>query len=144
MPDEEKIDAADRTFADMWSLFFEPEIGRRKAAGTLPEDFSLYVAQALFPPSGANRVLLNEQVRGEFLVRSPRELKSGEPVYIDDLQHAEVYELPDELLDHGHFTLIRAGDGWRMIFNFLSGRAKAKDMLELANQFLEAARFIEA
>jgi HEPN domain-containing protein len=55
------------------------------------------------------------------------------------LAHIERFELPDELLDNGHFTIIRAGEGWHMFFNFLSGRAKANDMLELASEFLATA-----
>ena len=66
-------------------------------------------------------------------------MQNGERIQYFDLQYIERFELPDELLDNGHFTIIRRGQGWRAFFNFLSGRAKAKDMLELAAQFLETA-----
>jgi hypothetical protein len=35
----------------------------------------------------------------------------------NDLQYIERFDLPDELLDSGHFTIIRAGEGWRVFFN---------------------------
>ena len=69
----------------------------------------------------------------------PVPFRRANALYSNDLQYIERFELPDELLDSGHFTIVRAGEGWRVFFNFLSGRAKAKDMLELAGQFLEAA-----
>jgi hypothetical protein len=97
------------------------------------------MAQALFTPDGKLRVLLNDEIKGEGLLRAPRSIQKGEPLYSNDLQYIERFELPDELLDSGHFTIVRAGEGWRVFFNFLSGRAKAKDMLELAGQFLEAS-----
>lgn len=130
----------ERTLAQAWQLWFGPEIERRQTEGSLPAAFSLYMAQALFPPRGKLRVLLNEEIKGEGLLRAPRSLQKGERLYSNDLQYIERFELPDELLDSGHFTIIRAGEGWRMFFNFLSGRAKAKDMFELAGQFLEAAQ----
>jgi hypothetical protein len=127
------------TFIQAWQLWFGPEIGRRQTEGTLPSAPMIYMAQALFSPERKVRVLLNDEVRGEGLLRAPRSIEKGEPLYSNDLQYIERFKLPDELLDSGHFTIVRAGGGWRAFFNFLSGRAKAKDMLELAGQFLEAA-----
>ncbi|KQY19682.1 hypothetical protein [Rhizobium sp. Root482] len=139
-PDIAAIEPWHTTFNQMWELFFRPEIERRRAFGRISGNFHLYIAQVLFPEKGDNRVLLNEEVKGEALVRPRREFQKGDPVYSDDLETVETFELPDELLDHGHFTIVRSGEGWAMIFNFMSGRAKARDMLELANQFLEVAK----
>lgn len=129
----------DLTFGQFFEGWILPEIERRASASTLPTDFSLYMAQVLFPPDGKPLIFLNEEVRGEALMRATRPLAEGEPVMLRDLEHVERFELPDEFLDNGHFTIIRAGESWRIFFNFLSGRAKAKDMLLLAKQFLEAA-----
>lgn len=128
-----------RTFNQMYEGLFKPEIDRRRESGALDEDFNLYMAQALFPPDGPTQVLLNEEVCGEALLRASRPMTKGDPVPLSELEHIETFELPDELLDNGHFTIVRVGPRWAMFFNFLSGRAKAKDMLELASQFLEAA-----
>jgi len=134
-----------RTFDQMWELYFGPEIDRRKADGRIAdENFTVYMAQVLFPPEGQFQVLFNDEVKGEALVRAARDIQPDDPVYVNDLQSIEIYELPDELLDSGHFTIFSIGDGWKMVFNFLSGRAKARDMLELARQFLEASRHSEA
>jgi hypothetical protein len=132
-------DDANSMLAHAWELWFGPEIERRRTAGSLPAWVTVYRAQALFSPDGKLRVLLNDEIKGEGLLRAPRSIQKGEPLYSNDLQYIERFELPDELLDSGHFTVVRAGEGWHMFFNFLSGRAKAKDMLELAGEFLEAA-----
>lgn len=135
------LEGWDRSFAHMWDLFFGPELVKRKAQGALPEGFSLYMGQVLFSPEGQgkNRVLLNDEVRGDALIRARRPIEKGEKITVTDLENIERFDLPDELLDHGHFTIIRSGEGWRMIFNFLYGRAKAQDHLLLARQFFEAS-----
>lgn len=138
-PEWEELEGWDRTFAHMWEIAFAPELEKRRAAGLIGDDFHLYLAQLLQPPDEENKVLFNEEVRGVALLRAPRDVKQGEPVMMTDLAHIEQFELPDDLLDCGHFTIIRAGEGWRMVFNLLSGRAKARDMLELADQYLQAS-----
>lgn len=128
-----------RTFKQMYDGWFAPEIERRRSAGSLAEPFYLYIAQALFPPDGPSRVLLNEEVSGNALMRANRPVEKGDQVLTSDLESIEKYELPDELLDNGHFTIIRSGEQWGMFFNFLSGRAKARDMLQLAAEFLDTS-----
>jgi len=134
-----ELEGWNRTFNQMWELFFGPEIDRRREAGTLPDDFHLYMGQVLFPETGENRILLNDEIKGEGLVRINRDVQKGDSIYVEDLTELQIFDLPDELLDHGHFTIFRYGDTWRMMFNFMSGRAKARDMLELARQFHSVA-----
>jgi hypothetical protein len=134
-----------RTLAQMFELYFTPEIERRRIHGGLPGNFYLYMAQVLFPPVAEPPIiLLNDEVKGTALLRAPRNIQQGEQISANDLQYIERFDLPDELLDNGYFTVVRAGEGWSMFFNFLYGRARAKDMLELAEQFLEAALFSKA
>lgn len=129
------------TFNQMWELYFGPELERRKADGRIVgSEFAVYMAQVLFPVDGPLKVLFNDEVKGEALIRPNRAVERNDPVYLDDFSSIEVYELPDELLDNGHFTIFWVGSGWRMIFNFLSGRAKARDMLDLASQFYDASQ----
>lgn len=130
----------DRTFAQMWREIFKPEVERRLAAGLVDKDFLLHTAQLLQPPGKKSRVLFNEEVRGVALMRAPRPIQKGDPILLADISHVEQYDLPEDLLDCGHFTMFRSAEGWLMCFNFLSGRAKARDMLKLASQFLDAAK----
>lgn len=139
-PPWEELEGWDRTLAQMMHLYIEPEIIRRQKEGLIPTPLELYAAQVLFPEDGPNRVLINEEITGEGLMRAPRDIEKDEPVLLSDLQHLARYELPDELLDCGHFTIFRSGDRWGLFFNFLAGRAKANDMLQLAAQFLETSK----
>lgn len=134
-----KLEGWDRTLAHMWEIAFGPELERRKRAGLVEDDFYLYIAQFLQTPDGKTKVLFNEEVRGTALIESSHAFTEGQAITIDDLTHVENFDLPDDLLDCGHFTVFRAGAGWRIVFNFLSGRAKARDMFELADQYLQAS-----
>jgi len=133
-------EGAKRTFDQMWEMYFGPEIANRQSDGRLSADFKVYIAQVLFPPNGNFRVLLNEEVEGVGLLRAPRAIEAGESVTLADLANIEAFDLPDELLDHGHFTIIYLGGSWRIVFNFQTGRAKSKDRLVNASHFLDAAR----
>src|SRR3954471_18701470 len=130
-------EGAKRAFDQMWENHFGPEIAKRQAAGLLPADFKGFMAQLLLPPDGEARVLLNDEVQGVGLMRASRAVGAGDKVTLSDLANIEAYDLPDDLLDHGHFTLINRGENWGVYFNFLSGRAKAKDRLVNASHFLE-------
>ena len=130
----------ERTLAHLWDLSIGPEIAKRQAAGILPPDYVPFIAQVLYPVEGPNRVLLDDEVKGVGLMRAQRAVKAGEAMTFNDLAHLEAFELPNDLIDHGHFTIIRRPDGWGMHFNFKSGRGKAQDMLRLAQQFLDASR----
>ncbi len=124
----------------MWEMYIGPEIANRQTEGILPPEFKTFMAQILFPPGGSVRVLLNDEVQGVGLMRASQAVGVGDKVTLADLANIEAYDLPDNLMDHGHFTIINRGVDWRIYFNFLTGRAKAKDRLVNASHFLEAAR----
>src|SRR5882724_7070139 len=111
VPDDE---ANTRTFNHIYELFFGPEIERRRQSGTLPSDFFLYMGQVLFPVEGSPSVHLNNEVTGVGAMRANRTIQAGDPVMMEDLGRLERFDLPDELLDSGHFTIIRSGDRWLM------------------------------
>lgn len=133
-------EGAKRAFDQMWENHFGPEVAKRQAAGLLPAEFKVFMAQLLIPPDGDMCVLINDEVQGVGLMRASRAVEAGDKVTLADLAHIEAYDLPDNLLDHGHFTVINRGQDWGIHFNFLRGRAKAKDRLVNAGHFLEAAK----
>lgn len=136
----EKLEGWERTVGQMMHVYVEPAIRQRQAQGLIPTPLVLYAAQVLMPEEGEIQILLNDEIKGEGLLRAPRDIEKGEAVLASDFEHLARYELPDELLNSGHFTIFQTGENWRVFFNFLSGRAKARDMLELAAQFLDASR----
>ena len=139
MPPVDREAMANRLLSQAFELWFNPELDRRSAAGELPEGFALYAAQVLFPPEGPYEVRFNEEMGGIMLVIAQRAVEKGEQVTLADLAQVQRYELDDPDMDCGHLTIIRRGEGWLIDFNFLSGRAKAADMLRLAEQYHAAA-----
>jgi hypothetical protein len=126
---------------NVFELWFTPEIERRRADGLIGEDFVLLMAQAIFPEDAPNEIRLNDEVRGVMLIEAQRPVEKGEQVLLTDLADPRAFELIDEELDCGHFTIIRRGPGndWMLTFNALAGRAKAANFVRLASDFLKAA-----
>ena len=141
-PNESLIneEAAQRILEQAFELWIDPEVQRRRELGVLPEQFELIAAQQLQWPDGRVTVRLNDEVQGKGMLRAPREVQAGEVLYRSDLDHLEAFDLHDDELDCGHWTVLRGEKGWFIGFNFLSHRARCADLLSKARQFLLAAR----
>lgn len=123
-------------------LWFQPELDRRKEAGLITDDFLVRAAQALFPPSGGAIVRFNEEVHGIAQVRTARDVEKGGEVYESDLDGLVQFDLLEEDLDHGHFTMLKGEKGWAVTFNFLTKRATCAQQVHSAKGFLQAARML--
>jgi hypothetical protein len=129
-----------RTLVEMQKLVFAPEIRERLQNGSLPKDFVFWAGQLLQPHGGGRKVRINEEVRGVPYLRTSVAVERGEPVKLRDLENLEVFDLEDDELDCGHFTIFWTGSNWVGSFDFRSGRAKCKDLLEKAQRFVLASR----
>lgn len=135
-------DFGNAVFKNLMEIWFQPEIERRFAAGTIGDDFLLMMAQAVFPEEGENEIRLNEQVRGVMLVEAHRDAELGEQALVSDLEGIRAFELADEELNCGHFTIIRRGhtNAWMVSFNALAGRKKASTLGKRAEEFFVSAK----
>ena len=124
----------------MFQIAFAPEIRQRLAVGMLDETFFLTAAQMIQPEAGARIIRLNGEVRGIAHVRATRPVQKGELVTVSDMQNFVSFDLVEEELDAGHFTLFWTGNGWIATFDLRIGRAKSAAMLKVAGEFLEVAR----
>ena len=131
----------DRLLRQAEELWWEPEIERRKTLGTLDEHFAIAMAQALFPPEGSVIVRFNDEVCGIGNVRASRPIEKDGHVYQSDLDGLESFDLLEEELDCGHFTMIKAKSGWFVTFNFLRSRSLCASLLDSAKEFLDVVRF---
>jgi hypothetical protein len=138
IPDE--IDGWNRTIVHMHQICFSPEIRRRFEAGVLPEGFLLWGAQLLQPHGGGQVVRINEELRGVPYLRTGRAVEKGESVKLSDLSGLEYFDLEDDELDSGHFTIFWTGSSWVGSFDFRSGRAKCQSLVEKSLIFLKATR----
>ncbi|WP_349359321.1 hypothetical protein [Stappia sp.] len=133
------IERWERTLSHAWELWFAPEIEKRRHAGIIKENFKVYSAQFLQHPNGIEQVFFNEEVRGIAKVKFSKDIRKGDIVYHKDISEIYEIDLPDYLLDFQHFTVIHMADEINISFNFLSGRSRARDLFDLANQFLKTA-----
>ena len=129
-----------RTLVHMHQICFGPEIRRRRDAGGLPDDFILWGAQLIQPQDGTQLVRLNEEVRGVPYLRTNRAVEKDEQVLLSDMENLETFDLNDDELDCGHFTIFWTGSGWVGGFDFRSGRAKCLALIEKALIFVSAAK----
>lgn len=134
-------EAVNRTLAQAFELGFQPEIDRRLAAGALKPDFVLWGAQVIMDPDRAAPVVrLNEEVRGVVTARTDLPVTAGELARPADLEHLVGMSLTDEDPNAGHFTALVHLDRWYVFFDFRYNAGRILNLLQSADQFLEAAR----
>ncbi|WP_298325386.1 HEPN domain-containing protein [Asticcacaulis sp.] len=131
---------ANRLLEQAFELWIIPEVEARRAAGRLPDDFQLNMAQRIQRPDGTNLTRLNDEVRGLMQVGPIPGAAIGDDAYLDQITSIHSFDLIDEDLDSGHCTVIRLNGRWFTSFNFLTHRARCLDLLDKAKQFLKAAQ----
>jgi len=129
-----------RLMQQAFELWINPEVERRRVEGILPQPFVLMAAQRLQWPSGKIEVRFNEEVQGVAAIKATREIEAGEQVLASDIDGLEMFDLVDDELDAGHWTLLRTGETWFIGFNFLTNRGKCVDLLEKAEEFVQIAK----
>lgn len=128
-----------RTLLNMFQMVFSPEIRRRLETGQISEDFFLTQAQLLQPVEGGRLIRLNQEVNGVLFIRTDRPVQKGEEVLLKDLEGFETFDLIDEELDCGHYSVFWTGKGWLQPFDFRSGRQKSAEFIERSRQFSSTA-----
>lgn len=128
----------------MFQVRFAPEIRRRIEERELDKDFVLAACQLIQTGHGTSWVRLNEEVRGVATVRTNSAVEKGQAVDWTQVGAILDFDLVEEDLDFGHFTVLHTGSSWATLFDFRSGRVKASMYLDGAEQFLEAARLAAA
>lgn len=134
------IEVSVQIVLQMFQLAFSPEIRRRLNSGELGERFVLSRGQLIQPVDGRREIRLNEEVRGVGIVQTVRPVQKGEPVYHSDLRYLEDFELKEEDMDSGHFTILWTGDGWSCSWDLRTGRLMSVRFLGIALEFLETAQ----
>lgn len=108
---------ANNVFKGHMDLFFNPEIEKRKSLNTLPDNFRLIAAQAIFfPDERPHIVRLNGEVSAEVKVKKGVDTSSPDFwATIDEVEYVKLNE--QEFLNCGHSTLILFKDGYQLTFN---------------------------
>jgi HEPN domain-containing protein len=135
--DEQIKDAVIRQAMDFW---INPEIERRRAAGTLAEDFALSAAQVILDPGVDEPVVrLNEEVKAAVLVEANRDIAQGEEVAADDIAAYKDIILTEDDPNAGHITIVPHQGHWGLAFDFRRNAAHIGAHIERAREFLDTA-----
>ena len=129
-----------RTILHMSQVAFVPEIRQRLSSGQLDDNFILTAAQLIQQEEQDRIVRLNNEVRGLVMVRVTRPVEEGESALDSDMQNFLGFDLEEDELDAGHFTMFWTGTRWVASFDFRNGRAKCTAILETAIEFWVAAQ----
>lgn len=133
---------AERAIQQLIAIYIRPAVEQRRAAGTLSVEQPLVAWQVVFFPDGRRPIVrLNEEVRAiieaEFVGDGTKQ--PGEPMYLDEIGAISRISLADEP-NCGHATMVQVGS--RPVFGFDAryDRERAREHLDLAEQFLGTAR----
>jgi len=118
-----------------------PVVKARQAAGELPQDLKLLAVQVLWPPTGPYIVRINSEVRGTAMIRARVDPETGLPDVNAPGTVIHSYDVSADDLDCGHFTMFSVDGRWCGSFNFLTRRAEGGQLLDKAEQFLDAAEW---
>ncbi len=129
----------ERTFRQMFKLFFAPEIERRQAEGLLPVPFELQKAQVLFVEGRPPKVRLNDEVSLSLAVQAPGTGKPGDIINESQIENIEAFELELEVSDAGHFTVLAWKDAWLLLFDFRRNKRKGANFVKRAEEYLTVA-----
>lgn len=135
------MDIAKRVFQQIFDLWINPEIEKRKSLNRLPNDFRLECAQIIFSlDRGGNKVRLNEEVKAIAKCKINCPKKEGELIYETDADKIESITLTDEDPNCAHITLLLFKTEWIISFDPRYNKQKVKDHIEASKEFLESAK----
>jgi hypothetical protein len=130
-----------RFLDQVFELWINPELERRRADGTLADDFALQKAQIIFNIDQAPKVRINEEVKALAHLVVNRRIEKGEEIRHKDIEAISKVELTDEDPDAGHVTLIDFAGAWHLTFDFIYNRTKIREALAAAEEFISVAKF---
>jgi HEPN domain-containing protein len=132
-------------FQDIFKLYIEPEIERRKKGGKINNDFILTKAQITFnPDKKENIVKLNDEVYANAYIKPKKGVlkQYGEPVFEDEVEDLnDIYPAKEEDQDLGHITIIKFKNYYYLSFDFRYNKKLASKYIKKAKEFLDSAVF---
>lgn len=118
---------AQRTFQQAFEIWINPEIKKRKNAGTLPSEFQLQRAQVIMNLDSPIQVRFNDEIKVRMQVRVTKTVNKGDPVYLTDFDKILAIELTDDDPNAAHLTIFNhLGNGsYTLTFNITLRESKS-------------------
>jgi hypothetical protein len=131
-----------RNLMDSWVT---PDVRRRQEAGSLEKPLHIRMAQIVFFPNGrAPAVRINNEVRGRgrFKFKEPlhEPIAAGDPVYWNQIDGLESFQLDPEERDYGHATIFSFEQSWVITFDFIYNKRRSAEHIAAAREYLVAAK----
>ncbi len=142
---EQSNEFGNRVFQQFMDLFVNPEVRNRQEAGELPKPLDLRAAQIIFFADGRKpQVRINKEIRAIAKVKFKEGISKnpGDPLFAHEIEGLEEINLTDDDdPDSGHATLIKINDRWTIAFDFRYYKGVARNHIQAASEFYEAAEF---
>jgi len=126
-----------------FDLWFDPEIKRRQASGSLPTPFHVWAVQVLLEVGKPPSIFLNDQLKGVLQAQILPDFKSpverGAEIRFDELGDIVGMQLTNDQPNAGHLTAILHRNNWYLLFDFRYNAARVARHLSVAREFLSAA-----
>jgi hypothetical protein len=108
----------DNFFKQIFKVYIDPEIERRRQAGSLSDDFTLYAVQVIMNHDGPIEVRLNDEVNAYIVGTFTKPVSDADAVSIGDMDTITDVELTDSDPNAGHVTLVVHKGSWVGRFDF--------------------------
>jgi uncharacterized protein (UPF0332 family) len=124
----------------VFALWINPEVSRRKESGSLEQKFALSAAQVVIHVDSPIEVRLNNEIKGLLKAKASRPIAKGEAIRNPDFSEILDFELvtPDD--NAGHVTVILHRGLWFIKFDFLYNKSRIREALVVAREFIESAK----
>jgi hypothetical protein len=130
-----------RFMDDVFKIWINPEIEKRRQHKIIGNDFVLNKFQVLMKLGQGNEVRLNDEIKIVALVEVKEAVEKGQTIYMDEIKKVKECRLTQEDADAGHVTGLLLGGFWNISFNFQYNTAKRISVLKKASEFFMAADF---
>lgn len=121
----------EKVFQQVMDIWINPEIERRRKAGSIKEGTIISKMQIIFSLSGRNKVRLNDEV--QVIVTC----KEGEEIYDNNI---EKIELTDNDCNCGHITLLLFKNNWIVSFDCRYNKEISQEHIKASKEFFESAK----
>jgi uncharacterized protein (UPF0332 family) len=134
----------DNLYNQVFDIWANPEIERRKRAGSIPQNFVPWAIQIIMDMDGTEQVRLNEEVQGALRRRPNSDIPDSGTINIAEfhtiVSEIEGFELTDkDPPNAGHITLIRHLRGFFIAFDLRYNAERIGEHILAAREYLDMA-----
>lgn len=136
---------ADNLYDNVFKLWANPEIERRRSAGMVSEGYKPWAVQVLMDPAAPTQVRFDHEVNGVFRLAPDSDASDDElisPLNFHEIADSVVaFELgEDDSPNAGHITLLRHREGFYITFDLNYNTERIADHVQVAREYLDVAK----